>query len=209
MPSPARTVSPLRIATSRANGARSHGPKTPEGKARSCRNSTKHGLYSRDPLPLDESSADLRSITNEFLSFFPTHDPLERAIIQEMAISRCRILLAISLEQQWMQEAIAVTGSIGNAFAALGETGKYRMLQRLEDRAHRTFRTLLVRLLTRCKTKYDGTNPTAASSRTPNPRSKPPIVPLDPVTTAAQPASTRGHLHKIVPHAGSRSHPPV
>ena len=43
------------IAANRANGARSRGPKTPEGKARAARNSTRHGLLARSILREGES----------------------------------------------------------------------------------------------------------------------------------------------------------
>ena len=48
-PEPARR-SPAQIEAARRNGARSCGPATPEGKARSSRNALKHGLASAQHL---------------------------------------------------------------------------------------------------------------------------------------------------------------
>jgi hypothetical protein len=45
-----RTLSPARLAANRANALKSTGPRTPEGKAKSALNSTKHGLTSHTPL---------------------------------------------------------------------------------------------------------------------------------------------------------------
>src|SRR5213592_3797718 len=47
----------LKSETARANGAKSQGPKTAQGREKSSRNSTKHGLSSRNPLVLECENA--------------------------------------------------------------------------------------------------------------------------------------------------------
>jgi hypothetical protein len=54
----AGAVSAARAAASRQNGARSRGPVTPEGKARSSQNALKHGLCARQCLVLAEEDPE-------------------------------------------------------------------------------------------------------------------------------------------------------
>jgi hypothetical protein len=67
------------------------------------------------------------------------------------------------MEQQWLDELIAADPhpdprrEIANAFAALSETNKYRLLHRYEDRQHRLYHQSLQTLL-RLHTKNDETN---------------------------------------------------
>jgi hypothetical protein len=68
----ATLLSPARAAASRRNGAKSRGPKTPEGKARSARNALKHGLCAQRFVVLgDEDLAEF--------------DALEAALTAELA----------------------------------------------------------------------------------------------------------------------------
>jgi len=59
--------SDLKSETSRINGAKSHGPKTPEGKETSSQNSLKHGFTSRKTLILKTESPD------EYQEFLAQH----------------------------------------------------------------------------------------------------------------------------------------
>ncbi|HEX3683334.1 MAG TPA: hypothetical protein VHU83_12430 [Bryobacteraceae bacterium] len=61
-------ATPAQVAANQANSQKSTGPASPEGKARSSRNSFKHGLYSKDlvlpnedPAELDRLRASLRA----------------------------------------------------------------------------------------------------------------------------------------------------
>ena len=51
-------LSAARAAASRRNCARSHGPKTAEGKARSARNALKHGLRSQQFVVVGDEDAE-------------------------------------------------------------------------------------------------------------------------------------------------------
>src|SRR5918996_4515769 len=54
----AALLSPARAEASRRNGARSKGPKTPEGKARSSRNALKHGLCAEHHVVVEGESPE-------------------------------------------------------------------------------------------------------------------------------------------------------
>jgi hypothetical protein len=54
----AALLSPARAEASRKNGAKSKGPKTPEGKARASRNALKHGLCAGHHVVVEGESAD-------------------------------------------------------------------------------------------------------------------------------------------------------
>jgi hypothetical protein len=81
-PRAAVPVSSARAEASRRNGAKSRGPKTAEGKARSAQNALKHGMRARKYLLLPEEDAD------EFAA-------LEAAMIEELApvgaLRRCSL----------------------------------------------------------------------------------------------------------------------
>jgi hypothetical protein len=165
MPARALTITPARIAASRANGARSRGPKTSAGKARSCRNATRHGLFARDPLPIPDTDPYLQTLIADCLRRFPDPDPTELAMIRDYAVCRTRLRYFMAMEKDWLDEALAALpdpsapGSLGAAFSTVSETAGFRMLQRHESSAFRTAHSLLANLLARRKFKNDETNP--------------------------------------------------
>ena len=91
--------SELKSATSRANGAKSHGPKTPEGKETSSRNSLKHGLTSRSTILLQcESLDEFKEFLAEHIAI---HQPVtrpEEELVDQMAIARWRIRRFVAAE---------------------------------------------------------------------------------------------------------------
>jgi hypothetical protein len=78
-------ISEKRSQTARANGAKSHGPKTPEGKARSSRNATTHGLLSDVVVLPNESLDGFESLLNGYVARLGPTDQFEETMIEEMA----------------------------------------------------------------------------------------------------------------------------
>jgi hypothetical protein len=89
----------LKSDTARANGAKSHGPTTAEGRAKSSRNATKHGLSSRNPLVLEcENQEDFQAVHDQQMEIHQPATPAEKDLVDQMVAARWRILRLQSIE---------------------------------------------------------------------------------------------------------------
>jgi hypothetical protein len=84
-------VSTLESATSRANGAKSHGPVTPEGKALSAQNASTHGIF-KSPFGIrNEQDALFLQLEAEFIEEWDPQGPTETALVDQLVICRWRL----------------------------------------------------------------------------------------------------------------------
>lgn len=83
---------------SRVNGAKSHGPVTPEGKAKSSQNGTTHGLFSDSLLLRKESREAWNQLSADLVERFDPVGNVELNIIYQMAVTTWRSQRAINME---------------------------------------------------------------------------------------------------------------
>jgi hypothetical protein len=83
--------------TARINGAKSHGPVTPEGKARSSANSRRHGLTSSVLLDT-ESDEQFQLLLSDFMDQFQPQTAVETDLVEVLAIARWRLRRLLSIE---------------------------------------------------------------------------------------------------------------
>jgi hypothetical protein len=113
--------SELKSETARTNGAKSHGPKTPEGKEASSRNAIKHGMTTRSTILLQCESPD------EFQAFLAEHIEIhqpvtapEKELVDQMAIARWRIRRFVAAETMLLDcEMIRNQAAVQKEFATL------------------------------------------------------------------------------------------
>ena len=83
-----RPRSPAQIEAARRNGARSRGPVTAEGKARSSRNALKHGLAALQHFVLeDEAPSELEELTTRLMAECGPETEIEARLVKRMAIA--------------------------------------------------------------------------------------------------------------------------
>src|SRR6202142_82477 len=91
--------SPAQLAASRANGARSHGPITPEGKARSSQNSLKHGFAaSAFAVVRLEGPEELDHLKTDLVSVYQPVNSQELFALERMALAHQGLLRVARLE---------------------------------------------------------------------------------------------------------------
>src|SRR5260370_33858965 len=79
-----------KTAIARANGAKSRGPKTPEGKAVSSMNALRHGLTASRPLLPGESQESFEELLKEYMEEYDPDGPAERDVVHRMVVSTWR-----------------------------------------------------------------------------------------------------------------------
>jgi hypothetical protein len=88
----------LKSETARINGAKSHGPVTPEGKARSAANSRRHGLAAASILIDGESDELFQLLRADFMDQFQPQTAVETDLVDVMAIARWRLRRLLAIE---------------------------------------------------------------------------------------------------------------
>src|SRR3954453_23930703 len=86
-----------RIEASRANGARSRGPVTAEGKMRSAQNALRHGLLAKAVVLADEDADAFQSLV----------DCVELFFLERMAAAQWRQTRSWAVEAKMVDNAVA------------------------------------------------------------------------------------------------------
>jgi hypothetical protein len=109
-------LSPARAEASRRNGAKSCGPKTPEGKARSAQNALKHGLRAQKHVVLPgENAAEFEALETALLEELAPEGALQTVLARRVVAATWRLERAERLEAELFAENHSAGRSLGLA----------------------------------------------------------------------------------------------
>jgi hypothetical protein len=138
------------ILASRANGAKSRGPVTPEGRLASAGNRTDHGLFAAATTLPGESEERLAALSEAFQQRLQPRDEVELAYVESMVMCRWRLMRLWVLEsaglgheirrQSHMHESETEPVRAALAFRTLSdESRSLELMNRYETRFDRQF----------------------------------------------------------------------
>ena len=142
--------------SSRANGARSHGPVTAEGKQRSSQNALRHGLLAGQVILEGESREAFEENLTDLVQRFQPADEVAYSFIEEMAVCHWRIRRTWAIEAHMLQKQVDLTdlqpgddgiGCLTDAFETYAASPALAVIHRYETRLHRMYRRALKNLL--------------------------------------------------------------
>ena len=175
-----------RILASRANGACSLGPSTPEGKLRSSQNATRHGLLARCIVMDQESLGSFEALWLQHLDSLQPVGGVELGMVEEMVASYWRMRRAWAIETRLLEDAANIQegesdplGRIAAAFTTLAAAPALALMHRYETRLHLVYqRSLHNLLLLRALAVPNEPSPISGHSDAPGPsRDAPPLTP--------------------------------
>src|SRR5437016_11145406 len=93
--------------SSRANGARSKGPITPEGKARACLNATTHGMCAKTTVLDCEDHATYDRYHDSYVARMRPASDVEADLVEQMVYAQWRIRRGWAVETAMLDDAVA------------------------------------------------------------------------------------------------------
>jgi hypothetical protein len=142
-----------RIRSSQANGARSKGPVTVEGKRRSSQNATNHGLLARQIVMRDESTEGFEAVMTDHLNRVQPADGVEFGLVEEMVSSFWRLRRAFAMETRLLENGMDAQTSgdrldrMTNAFDDLAAKPSLGLMHRYQTRLHLNYQRVLYNML--------------------------------------------------------------
>jgi len=148
----------LKSESSRANGAKSSGPKTDAGRQRSSQNAIKHGFTAQTIVLPNEDAAEYDQFLSTYLQHFQPDGPVELDLVHAMAAAKWRLRRLALIEQQlfiesfdYLERAYAdrFTGEerLAKAFERLAGSTSFPFLYRVQSRLEREYSRALRNLL--------------------------------------------------------------
>ncbi len=133
----------------RTNGAKSHGPITPEGQAKSSQNSTTHGLGAKSIVLPGESNEEYQFLLDGYVDQFDPQGVVELELVENMAAAQWRLRRIRSIETELLStELVRRAEDIDAEFSGMAPDDRVAwVFQKLAD--HGQTLALLVR--------YEGT----------------------------------------------------
>src|SRR6266536_1683894 len=100
-------ASQKQIAASRANGAKSRGPKDPESRAHSARNAIRNGLLSNVVVLRNENRDAFQALFETYTRRFGPLDDVELGLVEEMVAAYWRYHRALAIEKEVIETGMA------------------------------------------------------------------------------------------------------
>jgi hypothetical protein len=192
------------IEASRANGRRSQGPVTPEGKARSALNAYRHGLLAHTMVLRTEDKEAFGQYLDQHLERWQPFDDVEMNLVEEMVGAAWRGRRAAGMQTMVYDAEIAAiepSGCGGNdlvdAFNRLAASPALRLFHRYETHYHRIYHRCIATLMKLQKARPAAAPAEVAEAELPNepkpaipnePKPAPPNEPKPAIPTEPKPA---------------------
>ncbi len=182
IPTP-KTRTAAQIEAARANGAKSRGPVTPEGKAVCARNALRHGHLAKMAVVPRESEDAFLELSHDIHAAFQPRDEHERSLVDTMVLSswrrsRCVAMESAALAQQMADHEFAPEVPthqlvdpghalyLATSTLASGDTA-FTLLERYETRHTRAYERAARSLMLYRKFRQDDPAPATAHSAIP------------------------------------------